>query len=334
MKMEIGKILMASVIALVACAHSAEAQEHDDSLAYDFRSFVAKNFSRYRTMNFYYETKASHDYTLTRNGKTLEEGRKRDIHAMRFSTMVPLLRKRKVSLYASVQYASFCFRTSGSEPSTVFHEKANDYYAGGFVGSFYTHLCHKPLVLSASVTGDAGKKIWGRLYGRFSAMTVLKNSSTTTFSVGLVGMTLYNTTPVLPLIAYWHRFANPHWSIDITLPSQMYLRYQMKHQRFSVGSSMSSEGFYLKPGIEGLPSECYYTEAVMKPEVCYEYIISRHFYLSARAGLSVPVKAGIYTKNRKGIDAGGGEDGFDPIIEQDRKAQPFFSFGVSYSLFK
>ena len=31
--------------------------------------------------------------------------------------------------------------------------------------------------------------------------------------------------------------------------------------------------------------------------------------------------------------ANGREDGFDPIIEQDRKAQPFFNFGVSYSIF-
>ncbi|MGN0280951.1 MAG: hypothetical protein ACI4B3_01450 [Prevotella sp.] len=51
-------------------------------------------------------------------------------------------------------------------------------------------------------------------------------------------------------------------------------------------------------------------------------------------GLSAPIKAGLFTKNRKGIEANGEEGGSDPIIEQDRKAQPFFNFGVSYSIFK
>lgn len=319
---------------LAICCNCIAAQELNDSLAYDFRAFVAKNFSRHRTMNFYYETKASHNYILTMKGKTLEEGRKHDIHTMRFSTMIPIVRQKNVSFYANVIFSSYCFETSDETPSMVFHERANNYYAGGFSGSFYTTLLGKPLILSASITGDAGGNVWGKLYGRISMMTVLRNNARTTFNLGLMGMTLFNSVPVIPIIAYWHRFGNPDWSIDITLLSQIYLRYQMRNHRLSAGASMSADGFYLKPQLEGTPHVCYYSEAVINPNICYEFIINHHFFLSVRAGISTPMKAGVYHKNRKGIDSQGAGSGSDPIIKQDRKVQPFFNLGVSYSIFK
>ncbi|MGN0231748.1 MAG: hypothetical protein ACI4A8_06015 [Muribaculaceae bacterium] len=326
-------INVVAVISVIGC-NCIMAHESNDSLAYDFRAYVAKNFSRHRTMNFYYETKASHNYTLSMNGKTLEEGRKHDIHTIRFSTMIPIVRQRKVSFYANIMYSSYCFKTSDEVPSTVFHERANAYYAGGFSGSFYTTLLSKPLVLSASITGDAGGNVWGKLYGRISVMTVLRNSVSTTFNLGLMGMTLFNSVPVIPIIAYWHRFCNPDWSIDITLPSQIYLRYQMRSHRLSAGTSMSVDGFYMKPQLKGSPQVCYYSEAVINPNICYEFIINQHFFLSVCAGVSAPMKAGLYHKNRKGIDSKGTGYGSNPIIGQDRNVQPFFNLGVSYSIFK
>ena len=46
-----------------------------DSLANDFRAFAAKNFSRYRTVNLFWETKWAHDYTfcLGRAGRGKKE---------------------------------------------------------------------------------------------------------------------------------------------------------------------------------------------------------------------------------------------------------------------
>ncbi|MGN1263747.1 MAG: hypothetical protein ACI4TW_06890, partial [Prevotella sp.] len=97
-----------------------------------------------------------------------------------------------------------------------------------------------------------------------------------------------------------------------------------------------SDHFYLHTGIERLPDVCYYTEVVMRPEVQYEYIINRHFYLSARAGVSTVLKGGLYQKNRKGIKVSG-ENGtveLSPIVKQDRSPIPFFNVGLSYSIFK
>ena len=53
------------------------AQTATDSLANDFRAVVARNFSRYRTVNLYWEMKGSHHYTFAsggnRNGESTEK---------------------------------------------------------------------------------------------------------------------------------------------------------------------------------------------------------------------------------------------------------------------
>lgn len=315
----------------------SNAQVDNDSLAEDFRSIAAKNFSRYRTINFSWEMDANHDYTLGLDGKEFEKGRKETVHTLRFSTMIPIVKSHKASLYANVQYRSYNFENHNhdGEISNIFKEDSYSYYAGGLNGSYYARLFNRPLVLSADVFVDGWQKGWGEVQGRFAAVMILKNTHQTTVSVGLMGMTHYSGTPVLPVITYWHRFANPNLSIDITLPSQMYLRYQMRHQRISAGASMSSDNFYIKADLEGKPRVYYYNEAVVKPELLYEYIINRHFYISARAGLSTLVKGGLYTKKRKELEIADVENGGKKsFLKTERSAVPFFNVGVSYSLFK
>ena len=320
---------------MLALSQNSRSQVINDTLAEDFRTKAAKNFSRYRTVNFSWEVKTNHDYTLSIGDRDVEKGRKKNLHAIHFSTMVPLLKEPKLSLYANISYDSYNFDRQGNESSAIFNDIAYDYYAGGLTGSYYLSLWKHPLVITADVIADGWKHGWGRLQGRMSAVMVVSNTGNTMFSAGLMGMTLFNSVPVMPVIAYWHQFGNPNLSIDITLPSQFYLRYQMNSQRLSAGAAMSVENFYLNSGLEGVPSTCFYSDAVMKPEIVYEYIINRHFYLSARAGMSMVLKGGLYTKNRKDIRIkdGSGAD-VDATIKQDRTPIPFFNIGVSYCLFK
>lgn len=320
---------------VLAHAGVSQAQVNNDSLAEDFRALAAKNFSRYRTVNFSWEMNADHDYSLGVDGKEQKKGRKQTVHTLRFSTMVPIVKSHKASLYANVQYRSYNFESKGDELSSISKDESYDYYAGGLNGSYYASLFNHPVILSADIFVDAWKKGWGEVQGRLAAVMVLKNTHQTSFSVGLMGMTHFSSIPVLPIITYWHRFANPNLSLDITLPSQMYLRYQMHHQRISVGTSMSGDNFYLKSNLEGSSRVYLYNEAVVKPEIHYEYIINRQFYLSAHVGYSALIKGGLYTKKRKELkivdEENGGRESF---FQLDRSAVPFFNVGVSYSLFK
>lgn len=79
--------------------------------------------------------------------------------------------------------------------------------------------------------------------------------------------------------------------------------------------------------MEGLPETSLYNETTIKPELVYEFIINKHFYLIARGGGSALIQSGFYKTNRKG-------DGGDPLVDFDRSIQPFFNLGFSYNLFK
>lgn len=324
-----------SMASLMPC----QSQVITDSLANDFRAFAAKNFSRYRTVNLFWETKWAHDYTFSLDGKDVEKMRKKNLHTIKFSTMIPILKLKNVSLYGNLQYSRYQFKTYNKydiNPSSVFLADKYDYFAGGLNGSYYMSLFNKPLVLSASVSVDAWNNGWGKVFGTASAVMVIKNNERTSFSAGVMAMTLFSSMPVMPVITYWHRFNNPDLSVDITMPSQFYLRYQMKKQRISVGAFMSSDNFYLKTELEGAPEICYYSDAVLKPEIHYEYIINKHIYLSVHTGVSMVMKGGLYKKNRKGIKVKNeeGKNEVEPLVKQDRSPIPFFNVGISYSLFK
>lgn len=128
------KRTMLGVLLLMASVGVSFAQVNNDSLAEDFRSLAAKNFSRYRTVNFSWEMNADHDYSFGLDGKEQEKGRKQTVHTLRFSTMVPIVKMHKASLYANVQYRSYNFENKDNEQnkelSGIFREESYDYYAG------------------------------------------------------------------------------------------------------------------------------------------------------------------------------------------------------------
>lgn len=233
------KIFITVALCLSIC--TVKAQEIPDSLAQDFRNFLAKNFSMYRTVNLNWETKWAHNYTFTQDGNELEKGKRRDLHKISFSTMIPVLKLKKVSLYANVQYRSYQFdaiEKTHSATSAIFSQDGYDYFAGGLNGTYYINVFNKPLALSASVIADGWDKGFGKVQGLLSAVMIFKHTKTTTFTAGIMGMTLFSSIPIMPVISYWHRFNNPNLSVDITMPSQFYMRYQLNSHRFSAGASM------------------------------------------------------------------------------------------------
>lgn len=319
------------IILLTTLATTSTAQISTDSLTRGVRSFVARNFSEVRTFNLYWETTPDHGYTLMQNGKEIENGKFRSINTVKFSATVPVLLLKNFSLYANGQFNSYQFeannKINGNE-SAIFskNEDGYNYYEGSVTGTYRTKAVGKPLILIASALGDGWHKGFGKAQGLFSAIMVFKQSPTTSFSVGLYGTTLYEKIPVIPIITYWHEF-NPNLSVDITLPSRSYLRYQHNNHRFSAGASLSSEHFYMESRMENVPEVSFFNRATIKPEIVYEYIINKHFYLIARGGGSALINGGLYGTNRKGIDG-------DPYVKFKQPMTPFVNVGFSYNLFK
>ncbi len=326
------KKLAIYVILLTSLAATAQAQNNTDTLTTQLRRYFARNFSEARTFNLYWERSPTYDYTLKQNGNTLEKGEMRNINTVKFAATVPVLQLRDFSLYANGQANFYMFETydkANGLASSIFpdNEENYDYYKGTISGTYRTKIVGKPLILNASISGDGWNKGFEEVQGTFSAVMVFKQSATTNFSAGLYGMTHFIKIPVLPVITYWHQFT-PHLSIDVTLPSRAYLRYQfLNNHRLSMGTSMESEQFYLKPGMDNLPEVCLYNRATIKSEIVYEYIINKRFYLIVRGGGIGTLKSGLYKTNRKGIDG-------DPYLEMSHPMTPFFNLGFSFNLFK
>ena len=309
----------------------AQTSQSSDSLTNGVRKYVARNFSEARTINLYWNTSLSHDYTLKQNGQKIEEGESKDIHTINFSATVPILLLKNASIYANGQYNSYqfdSFNNTDKGASALFtkNEGGYSFYEGSISGNYRFRIGNKPIMLMASLLGDGWDKKFEKVSGVFSAILILKQSNTSNLSVGLYGMTLYDKIPVMPVIAYTHQFT-PNLSIDITLPSRTYLRYQFKNShRLSIGTSMYSEQFYMATDVDGLPQTSYFRKTSIRPEIVYEYIINNHFYLSARGGVSKLIKGGLYNTNRKGIDG-------DPYIKYTEPVTPFFNLGFSYNIF-
>lgn len=332
------------IITLLLCVSgNILAQTSLDSLNEDFRTITARNFSRYRTVNMSWEMKSNHDYDFTvinpETEEPAEEGRKKNLHTLRFSAMVPLIKGKRLSLYTNIMYNSYRFdsydRNTGTDSQIFRNNDGYDYYRGGINGTYMMQILGKPFLLSAEVAVDADKQAFGMVSGTLSAVMVIKNTRKTNISIGMAGMTLYNKIPIMPIVAYWHRFGTK-WSVDITMPIQFYVRYEPSStNRFSAGASMVAEQFYIQSDITGTENTYFYSDALLRPELCYEYIINRHLYLAARIGASMVMKGGLYSKSRKGIDTydSSGHSTVEPQVKQTRQMQPFFNIGISYSLF-
>lgn len=327
MKRTIGLMILLKVMTTTVAA-----QTPADSVVQGARKYVARNFSEARTFNLYWETAPSHDYTLKQDGKEIENGRLRYMNTVNFSATVPVLLLKNFSLYANGHFNSYLFEAIDNATETKSailsgNEGGYNYYEGTITGTYRTKIGSKPLLLIATGSGDGWDKGFEKVQGMFSAIVVLKQSATTSFCAGLYGTTLYDKLPVIPIITYWHQF-NQNLSIDITMPSRTYLRYQFSNNhRLSIGASMENEHFYMESGIENLPKVSLLSKTTIKPGVVYEYIINNHFYLSARAGASALIKGGLYKTNRKSVNG-------DPYVEFTQPITPFFNLGFSYNLFK
>ena len=321
------------VAGLLSVGHIAmHAQEPVDSLRQNVASYVARNFSEARTFNLYWEVSPTHNYTLERNGKEIENGEMKTLRTVKFQTTIPVLRTRRFSIYADGEFNTHHFEIGGTDEEKSIFTTNDDghnnhlYYKGGIRANYYMQLLGKPLLLSTSVAVDGWEKGIGKLQGSVLALMSLKQSAANSVSLGLYVMYPYQMIPVAPIVTWSHRF-NAHWMLDLTLPSRTYVRYQNGKHRFSAGMSMENEHFYLKPGLEGLPETCYYSKDIVRPELVYECILNHHFYLIARAGGIGVINGGLYDTDRKGTDR-------DPLVKISHPMTPFFNVGFSYNIFK
>lgn len=330
-------LLWISIFRMAVFAQSTDIRRQEpafeDSTKTEVRRYTARNFSEERSLNLYWETSPNHDYSLKQNGQKVENGRMRSEHIIKFTTIVPLVDKKKFTLNVKGAAYFHTLETMNDEPgaSSILYEEGEDgfsYYKAEVNASYMFNLFKKPLIVRASMSGDGWNNGIEKMDGAVTALYLIKNSEQTKFYVGIHFTALYDQLPIMPLVIYTHQF-NPHLGIDISLPSRMFLRYQFGNRnRISLGGVIESNQFYYKPRIGGLPETALFKVTNLKAEFDYEYIINKHFFFIVRGGITKPFKSGFYKTNRKGNGDG------DPLMEYSQPLTPFFYLGFSYNIWK
>lgn len=327
------KLLLITVIFLNVVAVVKAQTVSEDSVKTEVRRYTARNFSEERTFNLYWETSPSHNYTLEQNGEKIEKGRMRYEHVIKFSTIIPVIDKKKFTLNVKgyANFHKFEARNEVTGSSSVIYKGEDDlfnYYKAELNASYIFNVFNKPLILRAAISGDGWHKGIEKMDGSLTALYLLKNSERTKFYVGMHLMALYDKIPASVIVIYTHQF-NKNWGVDISLPSRAFLRYQFcNRHRLSMGNLLESDQYYYKPEMEGLPETVLFKSTNLKAELDYEYILNKRFFFIVRGGVNKTIKSGFYKTNRKGNGDG------DPLMEYTQPFTPFFYLGFSYNIFK
>lgn len=307
---------------------SVIAQVKNDSIASNVLEQGYLNFPAIRTLSISYETNLSHEYSLKKDDNEIEKGKLKGLNTLRLSTTLPIIQKKKLSIFVNGKANMFFIDNDvyDSELTSLFDNSSYNFYQLGLSANYRLKMFNRQAMLNATILGDAGNDCFGQIQGIISATVTIRQNPNTHLSLGLSALTLFNRIPAFVTLNYWHKFSD-NFNVDISLPYHAFFRYRpLSKHRFSLGMSLLCDGFYIKnPDKYVLQDKVYYNKVMIDSEFVYEFIISKHFLLTAKTGTNIYFMNGIYKSNRKGIDG-------DPLIKMDSKKSAFFNVGLSYNL--
>lgn len=123
---------------------AAQNEMNKDSLTQELRGYTMRNFTQARTFSLQWETRFSHNYSVSNNGSIQESGKKQNIHHINFSAMLPLLRRNKLSIHIGINYKSYNFDLQSQE-------------------SFHSSFSHKTTTI---IFRETSMQLIGRRFGR------------------------------------------------------------------------------------------------------------------------------------------------------------------------
>ncbi len=277
-----------------------------DSLRHNVRKYLGRNFSEIRTFNYSWQVVDKHNI-------------------IKFNTTIPIIDSTHFSLYGIVKadFYTYSKNEECNNSDSFFCENSNNqYYKAEINGMYRTTLAKKPLILNGNISVDGFQNGVKQVMGTMAAIYVLKRNNHTGISAGFAMLYPFDKVPLLPVLTYWHQFSS-HWSVDVSLPRQSYLRYTFKeNMRLSLGTMLQNDHFYFD---DKEAVRLFYMTS-LNSELLYEYVAMKHFYFWGRFGVSTCLDAGIYGNKRKKIRS------FD--VGSERRNKPFMTLGCSYNLYK
>lgn len=281
-----------------------------------------------RLIDMEYQTYSAYDFSSKLFKKDYQDGQVKERQYFRLSTNVPVVKKQKWAITASMlyKYESFDIQKStfqNYQPMDLFRIKDNHFFMGGVGFTYYSKLFGKTVIYNATTGFDGSNKQFFegfKLMG--NAVMVLNASQKSIMSIGVV--TMYNTnsiTPFVPVFVYLLQLGDG-WALDLTLPQRVYfIKAAGKDGRLTLGSDLRSNLSYVYPGIEGFDKSYYYREIQLRTSAMYEHKF-KSFILYSRMGL-INVLDGKLIKT--------GQTSSKHIMSVKSNPSFYFNVGVSFN---
>lgn len=307
-------------------------QEGDPTMK-GFIKGVKKNFPITRTFDLQYDQFGPTNYDSKLFGQNQEKGRFDSHNRLKLAVNLPIYKSKSQRFVLTntylYKYESYGFGDIYNFNSNANHTRSTQdfhYFAGALSATYVSSLFSKPIIYNSTIIVDANEDNVQRVKGFITASLVLKKTTNTTITVGLLAIVDPSSiVPIAPLFTYNHQFVDSKWELDVVLPKSFFFRRSLlENGRISLGTEFDSENFYVnlkKPQLNGV----YEVNSLeLKSGITYEYHIDRKIIGTFKAGINNIISTRITEK---------GERTNKYIYENKQDPTAYFRIGLSYNPF-
>lgn len=300
------------------------------------KTLVKKVTDKFPTSRFFdlqFEQMGPTNYDSELFGNRLERGRIENHNRVKATFNMPFFssKTKRFVLTSSLRYKyeTYEFGNIYNINSTLNYTRGKEeihYFAGALSATYISTLFKKPIIYNATATVDGNQDNIQRFKGIVSASIVLKRTPNTTITLGALAIIDPSTIiPITPVFTYNHKFKNSKCDIDFILPQRLlFRRGLLENGRFSFGTELNSENFYLNLNGENLKGVYELNQLELRSGITYEHHFSPKIIGLFKAGINNIVSTRITEK---------GERTSKYVYEQMEEAQGYFKIGISYNPF-
>lgn len=319
------------LLLIVFVCLAASAQEKAE-LKQEVKAAITDKFPSTRLLDVQFQQYLPTDFDSELMGKDFQKGEIKNHYRWNANANFKVYAKPRWNITASLRYKYEVIELNDVEnhiPEMIPPKNSYDfhYLSTALSFTYFSSLSKKPIIYNASIIADGTQKDVERIKGFISATWILKHTERTTIGVGLlVFIDPASPFPLAPIFTTEHQFKNSPWTFDLILPQRLlFKRPVFENGRLSIGSELSSDGFYTYNNQPGFASVYDYRQLEIKSGLTYEYKIDNAFIATFKAGLSNVFNSRLTER---------GESTNDYIFSTKQDGTGYFSVGVSYNPMK
>ena len=317
-------------ITLISFSMLINAQVKDSIFKSQAEKELKAEFPSFRMFNVEYNHVGRTDFTSQLYDQDFQKGELKNQKAVTLSVNLPVYRKNKLTVTSSLIYKFNEFEFSSLENIATgssfnqnnlvtFHN-----FSTAVSATYFSSLFHKPIIYNTSIIADGNQEGFERIKGFVGFSFIMKRTARTTITLGAIAFIDPTAQiPFFPTFTYNHKFQNETWDFDFIMPQRILLRkYISNNSRLSVGSILSSNGFYVNINNPNFPAVAEYSQLDINTGLIYEYQINSNFTTTLKGGISSFVSTRLTEKAQPNKDY---------FYSNQQNNRGYFNVGISYN---